>query len=170
MNIVSLQQEIGEWSVETFGHQTIESQIEHIRREVEDELPLAVTKEEKAEELADVVILLCGLGYREGWDHGDIDDVWSPECGSIELLGRDIQSIISEGSGWWREVFACVMLRRCIAMAFNMGIDLDSALTAKMLINRSRKWGKPDAMGVVEHVRDADTFAIISDTCRDILK
>lgn len=34
------------------------------------------------------------------------------------------------------------------------GIDLEEAVEGKMKINRARKWGKPDAQGVVEHIRD----------------
>lgn len=35
------------------------------------------------------------------------------------------------------------------------GTDLNAAVVAKLAKNRARKWGKPDAHGVVEHVRDA---------------
>lgn len=37
-----------------------------------------------------------------------------------------------------------------------LGIDLAVAVEAKMAKNRKRKWGAPDAQGVVEHVRDFD--------------
>lgn len=34
------------------------------------------------------------------------------------------------------------------------GVDLPCAVAAKLAKNRARKWGKPDAQGVVEHVRE----------------
>ncbi len=37
-----------------------------------------------------------------------------------------------------------------------LGVDLAAAVEAKMAKNRKRKWGAPDAQGVVEHVRDFD--------------
>lgn len=42
------------------------------------------------------------------------------------------------------------------AVAHRAGVDLRSAVRKKLLKNRRRRWGTPDADGVVEHVRDAE--------------
>lgn len=33
-------------------------------------------------------------------------------------------------------------------------IDLEQAVKDKMVINKARKWGKPDSQGVVEHIKE----------------
>lgn len=40
-------------------------------------------------------------------------------------------------------------------MAHLSGIDLESVVDQKMIINRRRIWSEPDQDGVVEHVREA---------------
>lgn len=44
-------------------------------------------------------------------------------------------------------------------VADRAGVDLHAALRAKLEKNRQRKWGKPDADGVVEHVREPEGVA-----------
>ena len=41
-----------------------------------------------------------------------------------------------------------------VAVANASNVDLVAAVSAKFLRNRRRTWGKPDALGVVEHVRE----------------
>lgn len=41
-----------------------------------------------------------------------------------------------------------------IGVAHLSGINLEEALDLKMFHNRNRAWGKPDADGVVEHIRE----------------
>lgn len=53
----------------------------------------------------------------------------------------------------------CVMLAtftldRLIKSAESRGIDLVSEITRKLAINQGRTWGKPDADGIVEHIRE----------------
>lgn len=50
------------------------------------------------------------------------------------------------------EIVDCFLL--IIGVAHLSGVDLEEALEKKMTINKARKWGKPDAQGVVEHIRD----------------
>lgn len=38
-------------------------------------------------------------------------------------------------------------------LADGEGVDLAAAVRTKLAINKAREWGKPDAQGVVEHVR-----------------
>lgn len=35
------------------------------------------------------------------------------------------------------------------------GVDLAAAIEWKLSINRTRRWGEPDAEGVIEHIREA---------------
>jgi len=49
-----------------------------------------------------------------------------------------------------------------IGVAHLSGIDLEEALAEKMVINKARKWGKPDSDGVVEHIRVDDLDGKIS--------
>ena len=44
---------------------------------------------------------------------------------------------------------------RVIRMAEKAGIDLAAEVALKLMKNRRRTWGQPDANGVVEHVREA---------------
>lgn len=58
------------------------------------------------------------------------------------------------------EIADCFLL--IISVAHLAGVDLETAVKEKMSINRMREWGKPDAQGVVEHVRneiEADNLA-----------
>lgn len=41
-----------------------------------------------------------------------------------------------------------------VALADLVHVDLDVATKEKMKINKARKWGKPDADGVVEHIKE----------------
>jgi dCMP deaminase len=41
-----------------------------------------------------------------------------------------------------------------IGLAYELGVDLKQIVAAKLTVNMARTWGKPDADGVVEHVRE----------------
>lgn len=49
------------------------------------------------------------------------------------------------------EIADCFLL--IVAVAHLSGVDLEIAADAKLTINKARIWGKPDADGVVEHIR-----------------
>lgn len=52
------------------------------------------------------------------------------------------------------EIADCQLLLLDIAAHMGFGVDIIiSACRSKHEINKSRKWGKPDANGVVEHIR-----------------
>lgn len=40
-------------------------------------------------------------------------------------------------------------------LADRAGVDLASAIEWKLAINRTRRWGEPDAYGVIEHIDEA---------------
>ena len=41
-----------------------------------------------------------------------------------------------------------------VERALDEGLDLAEEVKGKMAVNRARRWGEPDADGVVEHVRE----------------
>ncbi len=52
-----------------------------------------------------------------------------------------------------------------VAVARTEGVDLAQAVLDKLAINMRREWGKPDAQGVVTHVRPTSPKTIISVVC-----
>lgn len=52
------------------------------------------------------------------------------------------------------EIADCMLL--LIGLAKIQGINPIAAMREKLAVNKSRKWGEPDALGVVEHVREPD--------------
>ena len=49
----------------------------------------------------------------------------------------------------------CFLLLFGSAAAYGMTYeDICNAINEKMVINKARKWGKPDANGVVNHIKD----------------
>ena len=52
------------------------------------------------------------------------------------------------------EAADCYML--LLHLCFRNGIDLETAAREKFEVNKARTWGKPDAEGVVEHVREGE--------------
>lgn len=94
---------------------------------------------------------------------------------------KTLQSIIDEITEWQRKTFpyatpqsAAAHLKReaaelfqdpydgsemadifflLIAVAHTAEIDLIAEVEEKLRINKNRQWGKPDAEGVVEHIR-----------------
>lgn len=91
------QEEVGHWGQQTFPQATTKSIVAHMRRELL-EIEQAATKDELAEECADVYLMLLHLAHREKFD--------------LFLEARK-----------------------------KFGVCL------------TRKWGKPDAEGVVAHIR-----------------
>lgn len=57
-----------------------------------------------------------------------------------------------------------------IGVAHLSGIDLEKALAEKMAINKAREWGKPDAQGVVEHVRTSEAGTLIGKTLVEVFE
>jgi NTP pyrophosphatase (non-canonical NTP hydrolase) len=49
------------------------------------------------------------------------------------------------------EIADCIML--LVGVASLAGVDVQQALEDKLAVNKQRRWGEPDADGVVEHVR-----------------
>ena len=61
-------------------------------------------------------------------------------------LGKDLTSA--------SEIADCLFL--LIGLARTQGYDISRILRDKFIVNKSRQWGKPDANGVVEHVREGE--------------
>jgi hypothetical protein len=73
--------------------------------------------------------------------------------GAINHLRKEVGELLDEMDDIteWAD---CLML--LLDGARRRGIDIDAIVDAtwdKLEVNRQRKWGKPDADGVVEHVR-----------------
>jgi NTP pyrophosphatase (non-canonical NTP hydrolase) len=62
------------------------------------------------------------------------------------LIENDIDSITGE-------IADCCFLLFGIASLYE--IDVQKAMEKKLVINKNRKWGKPDKNGVVEHIKDS---------------
>lgn len=80
-------------------------------------------------------------------------------------LAKEVRELIFDlGSGNPKtaahEIVDCFFLT--IGVAHLSGIDLETALEEKMAINKARTWGKPDADGVVEHIRQAGDNVLIT--------
>ncbi len=54
------------------------------------------------------------------------------------------------------EIADCLML--IVGVAMVQGIDIHACLTKKFEVNKRRRWGTPDADGVVKHVQDETTL------------
>jgi hypothetical protein len=67
-----------------------------------------------------------------------------------ELVGTDDEPATEFPPDEMADVFLLL-----VALAKECGVDLAHAVAAKLEENYARTWGKPDADGVVEHVRGA---------------
>lgn len=54
-----------------------------------------------------------------------------------------------------------------VAVAHLSGVELEEAVLEKFEINKKRVWGKPDAEGVVEHVRELPKGATLLEVFQD---
>lgn len=74
----------------------------------------------------------------------------------IAHLQKEVDELVEDPSDIHEHADAWMLL---IGAAAIQGYNLDDVLGAireKLEINKGRKWGEPDAQGVVEHVRDGD--------------
>ena len=62
-NLLPFQNQVGEWAVETFPQATRDSWVAHMRREIEE-----LADSHDGEEAADILILLLGHAYINGYD------------------------------------------------------------------------------------------------------
>ncbi len=72
-----------------------------------------------------------------------------------EHLRREVEEFRKSGyvSGGWdaEELADCQLL--LFHIAHKMGVRLELESRKKLAKNQARKWGHPDALGVVEHIR-----------------
>lgn len=66
-----------------------------------------------------------------------------------EHLSREAEEL-KENPTDRSEIADCLIL--IADLSHGQGIDMKDAVERKMIVNYGRKWGKPDEMGVVEHV------------------
>ena len=70
----------------------------------------------------------------------------------IEHLRREVEELSREATPG--EIADCLML--LIGIAKLQNVSILGALRDKLRINKSRTWGEPDALGVVEHVEQVN--------------
>jgi len=75
----------------------------------------------------------------------------------VAHLRREVEELATASQGTpnaaeLAEAADCLLL--LFHLAHKRGYDLLEAARYKFAINRERQWGKPDAEGVVEHVRE----------------
>ena len=70
--------------------------------------------------------------------------------GIVAHLKKEVVEL-AENPRDMEELADCMLL--LFHLAHQNGGNLQSAIARKFAINQRRKWGKPDANGVVEHVR-----------------
>ena len=80
--------------------------------------------------------------------------------GKITHLEREVRELREAATTAWSppperlaEELADVFMILAHTAAF-VGVDLARAVAEKLAICKTRKWGNPDADGIVEHVRD----------------
>jgi NTP pyrophosphatase (non-canonical NTP hydrolase) len=84
------------------------------------------------------------------------DATFAPEGGNrgpaiVAHLTKEVIEL-SENPRDMEELADCMLL--LFHLAHQNGGNLQAAIARKLEINKRRKWGKPDANGVVEHVRE----------------
>jgi NTP pyrophosphatase (non-canonical NTP hydrolase) len=84
------------------------------------------------------------------WGRETFGNYYQRVEGVVEHLAREVQELADTHDP--AEAADCLIL--LLGHADIMGYDLLLAARIKMEINRRRQWGKPDAYGVVEHVRN----------------
>lgn len=80
----------------------------------------------------------------------------SKPMAALKHLEREIKELIEaeeRGEPVGEEAADCVLI--LLHYAFQKKIHLYHEILAKHRINKGRTWGKPDAEGVVEHVRES---------------
>jgi len=70
---------------------------------------------------------------------------------AVVHLSREVAELLDEPTDGEEQSDALMLLLHAAHLSGN---DMKYELRRKLAINRARTWGKPDADGVVEHVRD----------------
>lgn len=68
----------------------------------------------------------------------------------VEHLRREVAELIADPTDT-SELADVVFL--AIGLAYELNVDLSAIVADKLAVNKGRIWGKPDAFGVVEHLR-----------------
>lgn len=71
----------------------------------------------------------------------------------VEHLRREVAELVDDPTD---PAEIADVLSLTFHLAYVAGVDPTKALAAKLEINKAREWGKPDAAGVVEHVREEE--------------
>lgn len=71
---------------------------------------------------------------------------------TVEHLRREAEELAANPTSESEIADVLILLAQ---VAARQGISLVDAVSQKMIVNRSRTWGAPDADGVVEHIRES---------------
>jgi hypothetical protein len=162
VSIPALLELVGPWHLQTFGRLSLGDRLRKLSHEL-DELE-AAGPETRAEEAADVAIVLLGLCYTQPVA------VWPLplRVGHIYAMKGDVESMAGSlvpGTDWYRSgdsgwVFseaASLLLARLELFVAAGGGDLEQAIKAKMAVNRARRWER-DSSGWWVRVTEAGGF------------
>ncbi len=69
----------------------------------------------------------------------------------VEYLRREVQELVADPTST-SELADVIFL--AVGLAYELGVDLTTIVAEKLAINKARRWGEPDFLGVVEHVRE----------------
>ncbi len=72
----------------------------------------------------------------------------------LQHLKKEIEELIKEPSRLEEYADVGILWLNSAAKAGHNVDDLYFSMVGKMMVNKSRKWGKPDENGVVEHLRE----------------
>jgi hypothetical protein len=76
----------------------------------------------------------------------------------VAHLGREAAELAEHPDDQEEMADVAILAHQALAFVYwhadRRGIDLTDAVAAKFAKNRSRRWGKPDSEGVVEHIND----------------
>ena len=165
----NLQTRIAEWQAEVFGEsQTIHGIDCHLTRELKELLD-APNFENETEEIADMLILLLGRAHKMGIDLQEATRVGleqrNPDLFQANTLeGKNAYAVTRQMTIELNGLLTASSMRaqaqRCsnllillMVRADQMGIDILIEGEKKLAINKTRTWNKPDAQGVISHVR-----------------
>lgn len=125
------QDEVGEWAEKTFTQATDDSIRAHFAREVLE--LVGITVMEKA--------------IRDTLEKHRVTTPSGETGVPFRIYSGETRKLQTE-----EEIADCNML--LLHLCHRRQIDLDEAMRQKFEINKVRRWGKPDAEGVCEHIDD----------------
>lgn len=175
--------EIVVWQNSTFPNSTIFSKLAHLKQELKEvEIDILTDNPDVKLEFADCYILLFGCVSAANIDFDlfmnesgvAIQGLSMDESTPIDLLHKCegvITELLEQRAINGNHLCCLAYINACLfSAAVLSGImhnDLNDAIDAKMVINRKRRWGKPDANGIVNHISDDPSVNAVNEYLSD---